>query len=540
MFRLMIVDNEPNIVRGLKQLLVEESSLELEVYCAHSADEALLLLNRVKIDIALSDIRMPGMNGLELQARIIEQWPQCKVIFLSGYDDFNYIQTAIRNGSVDYILKTDGDEVILQAIQKAMTELSRESEIDNLHEQTQSKLQQSLVTLQKDYFHKLVYGLNSVKQHRLDELKIQFDAKLPLLLIIARVDRWDPSISDADKALLYYAVQNITEEFLKDFNYFGMTLDHRSLLSCLQENPASQWGSTPNKWIRYVHSQLESIQSACQKYLKLPVSFVASSTTIDWNGIPVKYAELRQILFYGFGQREEMILTDEVTRNFQEGTVKSELELKAQSKLKQLLSSDLIMEHRLLNDFEELVELTRQLKHNNPFLHETYNGISYMLLAYINQHQKWSQLALTEDLNKLFSLDAHLSWEQAVVYLKELILLLLEDRNKESEEGAEFLVTKLKAYIDRHLDEELSLVRLAEIVYLNPTYLSRLFKQHTGQGISHYITQLRLIKSQELLKHSKLKVQEIAVKAGFDSATSFGRFFKRETNLTPQEYRDNG
>ncbi|MCD9022436.1 response regulator transcription factor [Cohnella silvisoli] len=98
MLRLIIVDNEPNIVRGIKQLLEEEAPFELDVYCAISAEEALQLLNKMKIDIALLDIRMPGMNGLELQAKIMEQWPQCKVVFLSGYDDFTFIQTALRNG----------------------------------------------------------------------------------------------------------------------------------------------------------------------------------------------------------------------------------------------------------------------------------------------------------------------------------------------------------------------------------------------------------------------------------------------------------
>lgn len=540
MHRIIVVDNEPNIVRGIKQMLEEEAPFELDVYGAYSSEEALRLLGQMKIDIALLDIRMPGMNGLELQARIVAQWPGCRVIFLSGYDDFSFIQTALRGGSVDYILKTDGDEAIVQAIQKALDGLNRALESDLLIERARQQLQLSVGMLQKEYIQRLASGLSAISQHRLDELSIPLRANRGALPVIARVDSWPAAYSDADKALLEYAVKNIAGEYWAGTRFVVATADTGTLVAFLQPEPDSDAESPEGagRWVRYVQGQLESIQAACKRYLQLSVSFAAGSRPTPWPDMPVKFAELRQILFFGFGRRSEMLLTDDVSMNFEPDGDADAVALQASSKLRQLLSADLESETRIRREYEELAELSRQLVHRKPFLYEMYNGIAYMLLAAMNQHARWHELAAEERLGKLYSLDAHGSWDDALQYLREAIELLLAARDRESEAGAHALVAKLKAYIEGHLDEELSLVRLAEIVYLNPTYLSRLFKQQSGQGVSQYITELRLNRAKDLLRDSRLKIHEIALKVGFDSATSFGRFFKRELNRTPQEYRD--
>lgn len=80
-YRILIVDDEPFIVNGLAELCLGAEFLELEVYKAYSSSEALGWLKRAKMDIVLSDIKMPGLNGLALQKEISRQWPHCKVIF---------------------------------------------------------------------------------------------------------------------------------------------------------------------------------------------------------------------------------------------------------------------------------------------------------------------------------------------------------------------------------------------------------------------------------------------------------------------------
>src|SRR5690606_5511469 len=99
MYRILIVEDEPYIVDSVSALLAEVDDLELDIYPAYTAVEALELIKQRKFDIVLSDILMPGMDGLELQRRINRLWSRCKFIFLTGYDQFEYVQYALKQGA---------------------------------------------------------------------------------------------------------------------------------------------------------------------------------------------------------------------------------------------------------------------------------------------------------------------------------------------------------------------------------------------------------------------------------------------------------
>ncbi|PLT44228.1 Two-component response regulator yesN [Paenibacillus pasadenensis] len=533
--KLLIVDNEPNIVRGIRHLMETEAPWPLEALTATSAAEALEQLERHPIDVALLDIRMPGMSGLELQAVMRERWPACKVVFLSGYDDFSYIQKAMRGGSVDYVLKMDGDEAILEAVGKAIGELAESERMSRLLEQARAAMEQSLSALRRDYARQLLAGTAPVRQERFDELRLGLDASRPVLPLLARIDEWGAVRSDADKALLCYALDNIMQELLAGSRIVCF-LEEDGLVGLAQPEP----DAAPDGWAKRLHDQLEQVQEASRTYLKLPVSLVAAEKAVPWQGLPAKQAELRRILFYGYGQRKEMLLTDRVLLNHAPAGAgqPSEALVEAQNRLKQVLDADPALDMKLLDDFDRLPALSRQLGGRHPFLYEMYNGITYMLLSTANRSARGDESEPASWTARLSSLDAHPTWEHALDALRSALESLLESRRRESEAGTHQVIGRLTGFIESHLDEDLSLNRLADLVYLNPTYLSRLFKQQAGVGLSEHIASLRLARSCDLLKYSRMKIQDVAAKVGFDSATSFGRFFKREMNATPQEYRD--
>lgn len=567
MYRLLIVDNEPNIVRGLKQLFAEEAPYELEVHGVLSAEEALRLMQETQIDIALLDIRMPGMNGLELQAEMAKRWPRCRAVFLSGYDDFAYIQTAMRGGGTDYVLKMDGDDAILRAVGKAIAHLEQADDREQLLERARTQWNQSLGARQSEYLRELLHGLATARAARFEELELPLDADSAVLLLVGRIDSFAAEHSESDKALLRYAVQNIAGEHWHGYRQLAAQPEPTLLMMLIQ--PAPNTDDTPvdapndtaddasvdapnaaadeaqvdaECWQELVHAQLEAIQSACRRYLKLSVSFAASAGPIAWTQLPAKLAELKQMLFFGFGADDGTLLTDAFNRNFDAKPPSQPDETVARHKLRRLLSTELGMEQRLLDDFDELAELSRQTIRSRRFHAELYHGVCYLLLSseesVVGDASALATQEQEEPLLRLLSLDEHGSWDEALAYLRGALVRFIESRHHTQEEGAAYVVQKLKTFIETHLHEDLSLVRLAGIVYLNPTYLSRLFKQQTGQGVSEHIARLRLDKSKELLRYSSVKIQEIAGKVGFDSATSFGRFFKREAGLTPQDYRD--
>lgn len=128
--------------------------------------------------------------------------------------------------------------------------------------------------------------------------------------------------------------------------------------------------------------------------------------------------------------------------------------------------------------------------------------------------------------------------KEAAAYLRELAGRLFELKHRSEIARASSVIDRICRYIETHLEEDLSLVRLAEINYFNPSYLSRFFKQESGMNLSEYIDGCRLKKAKELLRNGELKIREVAGSVGYEAAHSFTRFFKKSTGLTPQEYRD--
>lgn len=130
MYRLLIVDDLPIIVDGLLELFEQTAHLELDVMKAYSGEEALEVLQNHRIDIVISDIKMPGLEGIELLREIKSQWPSCKVIFLTGYNEFHYARSAITYGGFEYILKVESDEKIIESVERAI-EKSRRNTISS-------------------------------------------------------------------------------------------------------------------------------------------------------------------------------------------------------------------------------------------------------------------------------------------------------------------------------------------------------------------------------------------------------------------------
>jgi two-component system response regulator YesN len=129
MRHLLIVDDEPNIVEGLSYTIQEHFGDDIDVSTAYNGNNALEILSKSPIDLVITDIRMPGISGLDLLNQIHERRISCRVIVLTGYDDFSVIQEAMRKPNfVDFLLKTEGDEIIVEAVKKALRSVTEEEQ----------------------------------------------------------------------------------------------------------------------------------------------------------------------------------------------------------------------------------------------------------------------------------------------------------------------------------------------------------------------------------------------------------------------------
>lgn len=154
MTKVMIVDDDFLVRSNIKVLL---NSPELDLYNlfrvvgeASDGKEALALIQVSHPDIIISDIRMPHMDGLELQRRIKQSYPNIKMIMLSGYDDYDYVRQALKNGAIDYILKHKLDaHTLTDTLRMAQNQLGKPVELN---------LSGNIFALKRDFVMKLISG----------------------------------------------------------------------------------------------------------------------------------------------------------------------------------------------------------------------------------------------------------------------------------------------------------------------------------------------------------------------------------------------
>ncbi|SDX31803.1 response regulator [Paenibacillus sp. CF384] len=535
MNRLLIVDDERFTVDGLYEMIEDTPGLELDIYRAYSPEEALEWLTRTKIDIVLSDVRMPGMTGLELQQRIVAQWPRCKVIFLTGIHNLETAQLAIRTGSIDYILKTEGDEAIIRSIRKAIDSLAAESQSQQFMLQAKDRLSRALPLLHRDWLMAVLESSEAhsvVTEDKLQELHIPLRSDAPVIPLIGRIDRWGEG-SYHDRALLLYAVQNIASEYYAPLVVFTASLDMHHFICLLQ--PAAQANEQSETWretVSFVQGTMESIQQTCDKLLKLPVSLICGAQPAEWEQLPRVYEQMKKRLIVGLGTRDRMLL---ILDRREEGIV-------PEAALPPLRTLMLQLEHLLEDGTEEAFAGAIKSYTSLPTQYAEYTLVYYaianLLLSQLTQGGEGrtgeGDVAVRDGL---MNLSAHPSREAALSYLLQTSSTIYARRKSIQHERTHQLIARLHQYIRGNLGGDLSLTSLSEIVFLNPAYLSVLYKQQTGMNLSEYIAELRLEKAKELLTATPLKIHEIADKVGFETSGYFIRFFKKRIQLTPQEYR---
>lgn len=556
MIHLLLVDDEPMAVDYLAEA-IEESLSSLRLSRAYSGYQALELCADDRVDVLLTDIHMPGMSGITLADRMMERWPRCKIIFLTGYNDFRLIQQAIRRGSVDYVLKTEGDEPIFQALRKAIDDICSELQEEQILARAREQLQRATPFLRRDALTDLLHGERDTPEgraRRFAELGMALDPALPVYPLLGRIDDWGRYSSLADKSLMAYSVQNIAEELLtRAARFESAALDRQRFLWLVQPPPSAEaapgddeadaWEQT----IRFARAMAGQVQTECRELLKLPVSLALGACACAFEELPRHYESLRLLLSSGVGDGRELLLVDGRTAAADKSSRAFFAESDLRAGLRRLEQLDAKLDSGDADGFERLfAELTRidadtlgeaRLKY---MALETTSGLAAYFVAYLNRHGLMETLGVAAQLEAKLTLAQHRSLGDALDYFRRLGAQAAEHHRRRQQEWSHALVTRVHQYVHDYLHEELSLTRLSEVVHLSSPYLSRLYKQLTGHNLLDYITEARMSRAKQLLKESGLKIHAVAAAVGLESAPYFTRVFKKTTGLTPQEYRDRG
>ncbi|MCZ8521305.1 MULTISPECIES: response regulator transcription factor [Paenibacillus] len=538
MYRLLIVDDEEIITDGLYEVFRQLTPDHLDVCKAYSAKEALNWLSRTRIDMVLTDIRMPGMTGLELSKSIQSYWPRCRIIFLTGYSEFDYAYQAIQMPHVRYLLKTEGYAKVTQTVQEVMLELEQSSQMNALVERSHEQRDAFDFMAQGGYIRHLLQESHLLAKHpevltgHFNTFHIPLDPNVPVVLALGRL-AYPEGSTYAQRSGMLASARIIWSSFLSEYvRSIGVLDKHEDMLWFIQmsDKKEKKFGE---HFIRYLEGTLELIQEACQSSLGFTMFFTLSGASCEWDAVTAQYERLRQLQQMKIGDGAAMILTDRQDQGdpvpIKEG---SRTGLQAE-----LLESHL--EAGRAEDFfqclEEMTSSMLQRKGDVQKTIEAYYSVALVLLSCINRWRLQGQIG---DYSKLMRLDEHPSMRDGFDYLHSLADRIFSVRQMDERDRTTHIIDRICGFIAGHLHEDLSLVRLAEIHFFNPSYLSRLFKQETGVNLSDYIEQCRIRRAKELLGDGEHKIREVAVSVGYEAAHSFTRFFKKATGMTPQEYRE--
>ncbi|NMB18938.1 MAG: response regulator [Erysipelothrix sp.] len=533
MYRLLIVDDEELITDGLFDVFSRLMPDKLDVYKAYSGKEALEWMARTRIDIILTDISMPGLSGLELIDEVQGLWPHCKVVFLTGYDNFDYVYRAIQMNNVKYLLKTEGYDKVIETIKTIVDELDNAPIDEQALQLTEEEKYAYELMAQSDFMRHVLQksktvcsDVNSLAQE-FGQVNIPLDSSEEVYLVLGSLTYPKNKTYTEQTQILNYVRTKWERHFSKQIKSISIVDRYGGLVWFIQTYEGKQPNS--ERLPDFLEGSLEIIQDECLKFFNLTIQFTLSSGLTNWQSVSSKYASLRQLQQLKLDTRYPSII-----KEYHHNKDQSIDGLHSTPKMDILTAH--LSANRKEDFFAEFSDLTESLEEASYHqITEVYYSIALVLYVAISQNNLQHRVS---DFDKLLKIDRHDSFRSSIQYLEHVADQVFNVKETDDQDRSSKVIDRVCHYIQNHLHEDLSLVRLAEIHYFNPSYLSHLFKQEKGINLSEYIDRYRIRQAKKYLKDPSLKIRDVSERVGYHSAHSFTRFFKKMTGNTPKEYRE--
>lgn len=506
--RILVVDDEPLHRRNFAAMLrkIDASNQLIEV---GDGVQALDVMTSTEVDLVITDIRMPNMDGLQLLAEIRARYPRTRVIILSVYSEFAYAKQALHDGAVDYVLKP----VMPKEVRAALDKVSRLMEEEKNRE---NKMNEALPFYREHVLNRALTAAGPAERQAMEELF--GEVKGGVVLLSAPPAKVEPGPSYAENVAA--ALDDIfAGELAAVFHLEGRPGWVVALLA-VKAAPA------PDRFDG-LHDQLLAV---CGEAVQIAVG----SWRRDLPGeVQDSYRDAclaMQFHFYELGRAVCHSALDYEDRQPARDDTEAE-NLICES----LAAGDTAAaEARLDNLFAPLLAA-------RPPLHPDVlrQGYAYTLQSILRRFEnifpEELRGALVYQINTMQAAcpTAGLLAEQGKQVLGKITEGIMAQRQAVGSDRME----NIRCFIDNSYMEDLTLESVAERFFFNRSYFSTLFKSHTGQSFSDYLTGVRMDAAKLLLARPENKVRDIAERVGYRDASYFARAFKRKTGFSPEEYR---
>lgn len=520
--KVLIVDDE-YLIRNLLRMRVdwEEQGLTI-VSEASNAHEALDMVEEMRPDIIFTDIYMPSINGIEFSRRVLEKYPEIKIVIVTGHDDFEYAHQSIKIGITDFILKPIRASDLLNVIDKLKNQIYEERMRDKELERLKEDLERNFPYLREKYLYQWLRG--DLSREEIHEKADYF--KLPVLLSkeafqIAVLEISSSFVKQSEEQLIIMGMEcrYKVESFFQDDSQMIILTDTQNRIVIISFNQAANLVSD-------CESLITNLCETCKCYINIGIG----RKRIHIQEAHLGYQEACRAVHYKvFVGNNQVVCFEDMVGN---------KEVHYQSNPDRLQQLQFYISvgsgERAIQSLTQIFDVS--FSSTAQFRLAAMDVINECQRAAIEQQiedeevsnkETWVSILTADNLPELVKL-----LESYVLHVSRIIY----SKNKIKEGD---LIGQVKEYLEKNMnDPKLGLASTAATFFVSPGHLGRLMKRETGQTFVEYLTNIRMKKAEYLLKNTDLKGYEVGEQVGIADAHYFSILFKKFTGMSMNQYRN--
>lgn len=534
--RLLIAEDELWLRKRLVSTIDWSSYGISEVYEAEDGGEALEIALKEKPDIVITDIRMPELSGIDLMKKLNENSIFSKMIVVSGYDDFEYAQGALRMGAINYLLKPVDEEELLDSVKRCVEELKKEKNKETVFDKQSAASEMLMEHIYEDLIFETSEKRTEELLQKLSRKEIGFPFQ-SAAVVNMQVREHTFFVNDKVKSDMWSVYQWLRRNLQEDCyecQYLYMRGSQIVLLLFGDDLEA--------KFMERVENWVQLILEALQKKLNISLFMAAGDVTDDFSGIHRSYemaqkkikekrAEEKRILALRnqeteqelntrfddvYGEYDFKLLIKEI-RNGDSEKAQTELQAILQSSSRRLQSADM---------------MKLQLFYMN-FINRIAGACLPECEAYADELAMQCMTVMRELIYIGSDTIVTEMWDCLRKFVEKLVEVYQENNGKRKH----WMIDQVLQYVEENYNTALSTRDIAGRFFMNTSYFSKLFHEQMGCTFSNYLINVRVEKAKMMLTQTNMKLYDIAEAVGYTNVQYFSTIFKEKEGLTPSAFR---
>ncbi len=531
MYKAIIVDDEDLVRQGLRKHF-EWSAYNIEIVADISdGQKAFQFVKENPIDLVLTDVLMPYMDGITLAKNLRELYPNIKIIFISGHDDLVYLKKALKVEAVDYILKSVDLDELKDTVSRVVNTMNAENQSKKNLADMEILLNQSFPLLQERLLMTLIRDdieNPEIMKERINFLNIPLNNEINYCVLVVQIQNVYSTfhvLSERERQLTSLQIQNECTEIGKQYNdticFENKQGEYVMILSLLED-----------EYEETLLEVSEKLNRRLNGYMNLPVSIGISGRFKGLENIKTSYENASNSISKRYLLDDALAISVD---KYEMNDILKEYKERAEKSLQECLSC---------GNTDQVSEVLQSLFNiiREKFYHDEEQNLMIFLLLLPTRIVTDIKINKKSDYsNQRMILEKFLccaNFEEQCILIQKLYFEVATLMSNMSKTYSHTIINQVRKNIEERYKEQISISELAKEVYLTPTYLCVLFKQVTGTTINDYLTLTRLEKAKKLLSDPYIKLYDVCYEVGYLSPSYFSRLFKKYIGITPSEYRN--